>query len=62
MTWKGRRCELSREKAVANVPKYNLNLRRSGRTCYFGPQPKKGAPGTLETNPIELGTENGELT
>jgi hypothetical protein len=29
-------------------------LRRSGRTCYFGPQPKIGAPGTLENNPIEI--------
>jgi len=34
---------------------YNQSrLRRSGRTCYFGPQPKEGAPGTVAGNPIDL--------
>jgi len=32
-------------------------LRRSERTCYFGPQPKAGALGTVEDNPIELSDE-----
>jgi len=26
-------------------------------TCYFGPQPKLDAPGTVEDNPIDLGVE-----
>jgi len=34
-----------------------LRLRRSGRTCYFGPQPKEGAPWTIEDNPIEISDE-----
>jgi len=29
----------------------------SGRTCYFGPQPKLGVPGTVEENPIDLSDE-----
>jgi len=40
------------------MPVYNQSrLRRSGKTCYFGPQPKAGAPGTIEDNPIELSDE-----
>jgi len=62
LTWHGRRCEPSNQMPSANVPKYNLNnIRRSDRTCYFGPQPKLGAPGTMETNPIEIRKEDGEL-
>jgi len=38
-----------------NVLVYNFKkMRRSGRTCYFGPQPKAGAPGTVEDNSIDL--------
>jgi hypothetical protein len=65
MTWHGVRCEPSTERSSAGVPKLNLGrLRRSGRTCYFGPQPKFGAPGTMETNLIDIGIDNGpgELT
>ncbi|XP_039688656.1 uncharacterized protein [Medicago truncatula] len=65
LTWKGRTCcEGSTSKSTSKVLVYNFNhLRRSGRTCYFGPQPKEGAPGTVESNPIEVGVEdNGELT
>jgi hypothetical protein len=65
LTWKGRTCcEGSTSKSTSKVPIYNFNhLRRSGRTCYFGPQPKAGAPGTVDSNPIEIGVEdNGELT
>ena len=65
MTWHGVRCETSTERSSAGVPKLNQSrLRRSGRTCYFGPQPKFGAPGTMETNPIDIEIDNGpgELT
>ena len=44
-----------REKSNSKGSVYNQSrLRRSGMTCYFGPQPKAGAPGTVEDNPIEL--------
>ncbi|MCI27663.1 hypothetical protein A2U01_0048863, partial [Trifolium medium] len=39
-------------------------LRRSGRTYYFGPQPKLGTPGTLRDNPIlidEVAEDIGEI-
>jgi len=37
---------------------YNQSrLRRSERTCYFGPQPKEGVPGTVAGNPIDLWDE-----
>ncbi|GAU51502.1 hypothetical protein TSUD_413790 [Trifolium subterraneum] len=37
------------------IPKLDFTkLRRSDRTCYFGPQPKLGEPGTLKDNPIEI--------
>jgi len=43
------------------VPVYNQSrLRRSGRTCYFGHQPKEGAPGTVEDNPIEISDEGDD--
>ncbi|KEH22884.1 hypothetical protein MTR_7g061690 [Medicago truncatula] len=35
-------------------------LRRSGRTCYFGPEPKAGAPGTVEDNLIDLCDEEDD--
>jgi hypothetical protein len=37
-----------KKKAPKPLKKLDFNnLRRSGRTCYFGPQPKPGAPGTI---------------
>ena len=43
------------KKSDSNVPVYNHSrLRRSGRTCYFGPQPKSGALGTVDDNLIDL--------
>jgi hypothetical protein len=43
------------------VPVYNKSrLRRSGKTYYFGPQPKAGAPGTTEDNPIDLCDEGDD--
>jgi len=43
------------------VPVYNhFRLRRSGRTCYFGPQPKAGSLGTVEDNPIDLCDEEDD--
>jgi len=37
------------------VPVYSPSrLRRSGRTCDFGPQPKAGASGTVRDNPVDL--------
>jgi hypothetical protein len=65
MTWHGVRFETSTQISSAGVPKLNLSrLRRRGRTCYFGPQPKFGAPGTMEKNPIDIDIDNGpgELT
>jgi hypothetical protein len=42
------------------------HLRMSGRTTYFGPQPKHGAPGTIPDRPItiedELPIGDGDLT
>jgi len=44
-----------RKKINSNVSVYNhFRLRRSGRICYFGHQPKAGAPRTVEDNPIDL--------
>jgi len=55
MTWHGIVCDGSEKKKGSKVPVYNHSrLRRSGRTCYFGPQPKEGAPGTVADNPINL--------
>jgi len=40
---------------------YNQSrLRRSGRTCNFDLQPKEGAPGTVEDNPIEISDEGDD--
>jgi len=35
-------------------------MRRRGRTLNFGPQPKAGAPGTINDNPIELSDEEDD--
>ena len=44
-----------KKKKGSKLPVYNQSrLRRSGRTCYFGPQPKEGAPGTVVGNQIDL--------
>jgi hypothetical protein len=49
MTWHNIECEGTGQKSKVNVPLYNFNkMRRSGRICYFGPQPKAGVPGTVE--------------
>jgi len=43
------------------VPVYSQSrLRRSGRTCYFCPQPKAGAPGIVEDNLIDLSDEGDD--
>ena len=58
VTWHRIECEGTRQKSKANVLVYNFNkMRRSGRNCYFGPQPKVGAPRTIEDNPIDLSDE-----
>ena len=54
-------CDGSSKKKDLKVRVYNqLRLRRSGRTCYFGPQPKEGAPGTVDDNPIEISEEGND--
>jgi len=46
VAWHGFECDGSVKKKDSKVPMYNQSrLRKSGRTCYFGPQPKAGAPG-----------------
>jgi len=61
MTWHGITCDGSEKKKDSKVPVYNHSrLRRSGRTCYFGPQPKEGAPWTVAGNPIDLCDEEDE--
>jgi len=58
VTWPGIECDVSVKKSDSKVLVYNQSrLKRSGRTCYFGPQPKVGAPGTVEDNPIKLRDE-----
>jgi len=55
MTWHGIKCDGFVKKKDSKVPVYNHSrLRRGGRTCYFGPQPKACAPGNIEDNPIDL--------
>jgi len=55
MTWHRITCDGSVKKKDSKVLVYNQSrLRRSRRTCYFGPQPKATAPGTIEDNPIDL--------
>jgi len=51
MTWHIIVCDGSEKKKGSKVSVYNQSrLRRSERTCYFGPQPK----GTVAGNPIDL--------
>jgi len=58
VTWHGIVCDGSEKKKGSKLPVYNQSrLRRSGRTCYFGPRPKEGAPGTVAANPIDLSDE-----
>ena len=55
MKWHRITCDGSVKKKDVKVLGYNQSrVRRSGRTCYFGPQPKVGAPGTGKDNPIDL--------
>lgn len=55
MTWHKIVCDGSKKKKGLKVPVYNHSrLRRSGRTCYFGPQPKEGVPGTVAGKSINL--------
>jgi hypothetical protein len=56
-----------KKKAPKPLKKLDFNhLRRSGRTTYFGPQPKHGAPGTIPGRPITIEDEqaigDGDLT
>jgi len=61
MIWHGITCDGSVKKKDSKVLVYNqLRLRRSGRTCDFGPQPKAGAPWTVAGNPIDLCDEEDE--
>ena len=61
MTWHEITCDGSVKKKDLKVLVYNQSrLRRSGKTCYFGPQPKAGAPGTVAGNPIDLCDEEDE--
>ena len=61
MTWHKIVCDGSIKKKDSKVLVYNQSrLRRSRRTCYFGPQPKEGAPGTVEDNPIEISDEGDD--
>jgi hypothetical protein len=61
MTWNEIECDGSVKKKGSKVPVHNHSrLRRSGRTCYFGPQPKEGAPWTVKDNPIEISDEGDD--
>ena len=61
VTWHIIECDGSLKKKGLKVPIYNQSrLRRSGRTCYFGPQPKEGALCTVEDNPIDLCDEEDD--
>jgi len=60
VTWHGIECEGTGQKSKANVPVYNFNKMMRSGTCYFGPHPKVGAPGTAEDNPIDLSDEGDD--
>ena len=61
VTWHGIKCDGSVKKSDLKVPVYNQSkMRRSGRTCYYSPQPKAGATGTVEDNPIDLCDEEDD--
>jgi hypothetical protein len=57
-----------KKKPLKPLKKLDFNhLRRSGRTTYFGPQPKHGAPGTIPDRPITIDEDeqaigDGDLT
>jgi len=60
-TWHRIECNRSVKKSDSNVSVYNHSrLSMSGRTGYFGPQPKLGAPGTVEDNPIDVCDEEDD--
>jgi len=61
MTWHEIVCDGSGKKKGSKLPVYNQSrLRRSGRTCYFGPQLKAGAAGTIAGNLIDLCDDEDE--
>ncbi|RHN58821.1 hypothetical protein MtrunA17_Chr4g0006531 [Medicago truncatula] len=61
MTWHKIECDGSVKRKDLKVSMYNHSrLRKSGRTCYFGPHPKAGALGTVEDNPIDLCDEEDD--
>ena len=61
MTWHRITRDGSIKKKDSKVLVYNQSrLRRSRMTCYFGPQPKAGAPRTIAGNPIDLCDEEDE--
>jgi hypothetical protein len=61
MAWHGFTCDGSVKREDSKVPMYNQSrLRRSGRTFYFGPQPKAGAAVTVAGNPIDLCDDEDE--
>jgi len=62
VTWHEIECDgFVKKKNNLKVPVYNHSrLRRSGRTCYFDPQPKTGVLGTVEDNPIDLCDEEDD--
>jgi len=62
MTWHKIVCDGSEKKKKGlKLSVYNQSrLRRSGRTCYFGPQPKEGAPGTVAATRLTCVTGKNE--
>jgi len=61
VTWHEIECDGSVKKKGSKVSVYSQSrLRRSERSCYFGPQPKEGALGTVEDNPIDLCDEEDD--
>jgi len=61
MTWHGIISDGSVQKKDSKVPVYNQSrLRRSWRTCYFGPQPKACVAGIVAGNPIDLCDDEDE--
>jgi len=61
VTWHRIKCDGSVKKSDSKVLVYNHSkLRRNRRTCYYGHQPKAGAPGTVEDNPIDLCDEEDD--
>jgi len=61
VTWHEIKCDGFVKKSYSNVPVYKFfRLRRSGRTCYFGPKPKSSAPGTVVDNPVNLCDEEDD--